>query len=200
MSQNLVFMSHYMVNKVVDSMAIPEIGLTQAACCKSNDMSSSIANWCCRVTEKNWPAWHVQALHDGLYSSYGDYRVGFRFVSDPDGGSIGAMIDDIGWRVGTMTGIEDSGPELPVRLTLHQNYPNPFNPQTAIAFGLPEKSTVALDIFDLLGRKIKTIEEGYFNVGNYAVHYDRSDLASGVYFVRLKAGYGQVVKKVVVVR
>ena len=67
-------------------------------------------------------------------------------------------------------------------------------------FNLPEAGNIKLVLFDLLGRKVRTIEEGYFGACSYAVHFDRRDLASGVYFIRLKAEYGQAVKKVVIVR
>ena len=124
-----------------------------------------------------------------------NYRVGFRFVSDPDGGSIGVMVDDIGWRVGEMTGIEDSNPELPDKLTLDQNYPNPFNPRTSISFGLPQKSTVSLDIYDLLGRKIAKIIDGELGAGQHLITWNGEDsngssVSSGIYFYRLVTDYG----------
>ncbi len=124
-----------------------------------------------------------------------DYRVGFRFVSDPDGSSIGVMLDDIGWLVGEMTGITDSGPELPDRLTLSQNYPNPFNPQTTMSFGLPQKSAVTLDIYDLLGRKITRIVDGNLEAGQHVITWDGKDsdgnqVSSGIYFYRLTTDYG----------
>ncbi|UCC78595.1 MAG: T9SS type A sorting domain-containing protein [Candidatus Zixiibacteriota bacterium] len=124
-----------------------------------------------------------------------DYRVGFRFVSDPDGSSIGVILDDIGWLVGEMTGIEDSDPRLPDRLTLSQNYPNPFNPQTTMSFGLPQKSTVALDIYDLLGRKVTRLVDGDMEAGQHVITWNGKDsngnsVSSGIYFYRLITDYG----------
>jgi hypothetical protein len=59
---------------------------------------------------------------------------------------------------------------------------------------------VELDLYNLLGRKVGVIGEGHYGAGRHAVRYDLRDLTSGVYFVRLKADYGQAVKKVVVVQ
>jgi len=134
-------------------------------------------------------------ISDALSIFRHHYRVGFRFVSDPDGSSIGVMLDDIGWLVGEMTGIEDSNPELPDRLTLDQNYPNPFNPRTSISFGLPEKSAVSLDIYDLLGRKIARIIDDEMDAGQHAITWDGKDsngssVSSGIYFYRLVTDYG----------
>jgi hypothetical protein len=124
-----------------------------------------------------------------------DYRVGFRFVSGPDGNSIGVMMDDIGWLVGQMTGVDDSRPALPDELSLNQNYPNPFNPQTTIYFGLPGKSRVSLEVFDILGRKIAEVIDGELEAGQHSVGWDGRDLkgeavSSGIYFYRLTTEFG----------
>jgi hypothetical protein len=134
-------------------------------------------------------------ISDALSIFKHDYRVGFRFVSDPDGNSIGVMLDDIGWLVGQMTGIEDSESELPDRLTLNQNYPNPFNPQTKISFALPQKSMVSIDIYDLLGRKITRILDDELGAGQHIITWDGRDssgspVSSGIYFYRLVTDYG----------
>jgi hypothetical protein len=134
-------------------------------------------------------------ISNALSIFYHDYRVGFRFVSDPDGSSIGVIIDDVGWLVGEMTGVENTDAILPDRLTLNQNYPNPFNPQTTMAFGLPQKSIVRLDIYDLLGRKIARIVDGELDAGQHSITWDGRDsdgnsVSSGIYFYRLVTDYG----------
>jgi hypothetical protein len=134
-------------------------------------------------------------ISDALSIFRHNYKVGFRFVSDPDGNSIGVMIDDIGWRVGAMTGVEDAPVSLPEKLTLRQNYPNPFNPRTALSFGLPDKSDVSLEIFDLLGRKITTVVNGELEAGNHSIIWDGKDsygnpVSSGIYFYRLVTDFG----------
>ncbi|MFN7014695.1 MAG: T9SS type A sorting domain-containing protein, partial [Bacteroidia bacterium] len=46
---------------------------------------------------------------------------------------------------------------MPKQFSLYQNFPNPFNPGTTISFDLPKSTLVTLTIYDILGRKIKTV-------------------------------------------
>lgn len=69
---------------------------------------------------------------------------------------------------------------------LTQNYPNPFNPVTTIRFFLSEESDISIDIFDLAGFKVATVEQGFKEAGYHDVEFDGSTLASGVYLYRLK--------------
>ncbi len=87
--------------------------------------------------------------------------------------------------------IEDnlsSHPGIPVTYNLEQNFPNPFNPVTTIRFELPVSSEVSLIIYDLLGREVKTLVNNQrYDPGRYEERFDASELASGIYFCRLKA-------------
>ena len=76
--------------------------------------------------------------------------------------------------------------ELPQQVRLFQNYPNPFNPATTIRFALPRASVVTLRVFDLLGREVALLVDGQRQAGSYAVLFDGTGLASGVYFSRLQ--------------
>ena len=90
---------------------------------------------------------------------------------------------------GEATSIEDDeSPELPLATALEQNYPNPFNPVTKIGYSLKESTSVTLEIFDALGRKVATLVDGYQSAGRYQVDFNASKLSSGVYLYRLKAG------------
>ena len=71
---------------------------------------------------------------------------------------------------------------------LSQNYPNPFNPTTTIKYSIPKEENVTIKIFDILGRKIKTLINDEKPAGNYKVEFDGSNLSSGVYFYQIKAG------------
>ena len=77
---------------------------------------------------------------------------------------------------------------VPVSFELDQNYPNPFNAFTTISFGLAESGDVKLAVYDLLGREIETLADGYLETGGYTFNFDASHLSSGVYFYRLEAG------------
>jgi hypothetical protein len=86
------------------------------------------------------------------------------------------------------------------QFSLFQNYPNPFNPSTKIKFQLPETADVKLEIYDVLGRKIRTIVSELKTAGSYSVIWDGKDhygnnISSGVYFYKLKASKFVDVKK-----
>ena len=72
--------------------------------------------------------------------------------------------------------------------SLSQNYPNPFNPVTTIKYSIKDAGFVKLQIYDILGREIKTLVNEEKPVGEYEVKFNGSNLASGVYFYKLTAG------------
>lgn len=90
--------------------------------------------------------------------------------------------------------------QIPNAFSLSQNYPNPFNPLTTIHYTIPEDTRVSLVVYDVLGREVKTLAEGYHERGYYNVTLDASDLASGVYFYRLTTPASVSVKKLVVAK
>jgi len=89
---------------------------------------------------------------------------------------------------GVVTDIEDKATKIVQEFNLAQNYPNPFNPSTIINYDLPIKSDVKLIIYDVLGRKVKTLVNKNQQVGNHKVTFNASSLASGVYYYKLQAG------------
>jgi hypothetical protein len=69
-----------------------------------------------------------------------------------------------------------------------------------LSFTLPSAGQVELSLFDLLGRRITTLEEGYRAAGEHTVRFDQKSLPSGVYLMRLEAGEEVAVKKVVIAK
>jgi len=84
-------------------------------------------------------------------------------------------------------GIDDV-PVIPRTYGLMQNYPNPFNSSTIIRYELPVASRVMLDIYDILGRKVKTLLDVKEQAGSHQVILDADGFSSGLYFYRLQAG------------
>jgi hypothetical protein len=66
-------------------------------------------------------------------------------------------------------------------------YPNPFNATTTIRFDLPIASHVVLDVYNIAGQKVQSITDKPYTAGTYALEFDGSSLASGLYFARLQS-------------
>jgi hypothetical protein len=86
-----------------------------------------------------------------------------------------------------MTSVSLSPDIMPRGFSLWQNYPNPFNPETKIIFSLPEESDLAIRIYDLVGREVRTLFQGRRAPGEYQVTWTADMIPSGVYFCRLEA-------------
>ncbi|MCP4683847.1 MAG: T9SS type A sorting domain-containing protein [bacterium] len=92
------------------------------------------------------------------------------------------------------TEVEDNAADLlPVGLTLTQNYPNPFNPGTIIEFELAGRSSVSVEILNVLGQKVRTLVEDVLPAGAHTVKWDGKNdaglsVSTGVYFYRITAG------------
>jgi hypothetical protein len=84
------------------------------------------------------------------------------------------------------SGIINPYQTLPNTFALYHNYPNPFNPSTEISFTLPKNEKATLKIYDLLGREVQTLVNGYKKAGSYHVTFDGSNLPSGIYLYRLE--------------
>jgi hypothetical protein len=76
----------------------------------------------------------------------------------------------------------------PKEFVLEQNYPNPFNPSTTIKFQLPNDGMVTLKVYDILGNEVTTLINEQKPQGRYEVNFNASQLASGVYVYKLRAG------------
>ena len=99
-----------------------------------------------------------------------------------------------------LVGVEDHNANLPQVFSLKQNHPNPFNASTMIKYELPVQSRVVLDIYDILGRRVKTLEDGMQPAGSYQVIWNADDLPSGVYFYKLQAGEYTETRKMMLVK
>lgn len=120
-------------------------------------------------------------------------------------GAFGTTRWDLPWAnynpQGFVTSVEKDPVEvIPTNFVLHQNYPNPFNPATTIQYSLPQSANVILKVYDMLGREVRTLVEGYQNAGTYRAQFDASSLSSGIYLYRLSAGTVNEVRKMMLVK
>lgn len=98
------------------------------------------------------------------------------------GGSIGGV------PFGSVADIKGEDVLLPVSITLLPPYPNPFNPTATIRYSVSRKCRVQLEIHDILGRRVALLYQGTQEPGMYAMTWDGSGSASGIYLCRLHAG------------
>jgi subtilisin-like proprotein convertase family protein len=90
--------------------------------------------------------------------------------------------------------------EIPNYYALTQNYPNPFNPATVISFALPKTEDVRLVVYDISGREVATLVNELKQAGIYDVHFDASNLASGVYLYRIETTAFTQTKKMLFIK
>ncbi|MEX0769310.1 MAG: MXAN_6640 family putative metalloprotease [Balneolaceae bacterium] len=74
---------------------------------------------------------------------------------------------------------------IPQQITLSDNYPNPFHPVTRFEIGIDRPTHVRLEVYDTLGRKVRTLADRNYPPGFYNFEFDGRELASGVYLYRL---------------
>jgi len=99
-----------------------------------------------------------------------------------------------------VTGVVEENSEIPDAYALEQNYPNPFNASTTIRYAIPKSGHVAIQVFDVLGRKVATLVNEVKNTARYSVVFDGGKLASGLYHYRLDADGVMLTKKMLLVK
>ncbi len=96
-------------------------------------------------------------------------------------------------------------PLVPVEYSVSQNFPNPFNPSTTIQYSLSHSGAATVEIFNILGQKIRTLVNEFQSIGHYSVLWDGRDAAqtsvsSGVYYYRVHCNDFSSVKKMTLIK
>lgn len=104
---------------------------------------------------------------------------------------------------GSATGA--GGSVVPLTITLEQNVPNPFNPSTSISFGMPAAGAVTLVVYDITGKRVRTLIDEAMPAGFRSVTWHGTDdagnrVSSGVYFYRFEAGGATITKKMLLLK
>ncbi|MBK7498014.1 MAG: T9SS type A sorting domain-containing protein [Ignavibacteriales bacterium] len=102
--------------------------------------------------------------------------------------------------INTITSADENINIVPTKFSLLQNYPNPFNPVTTIRFEVPLSQKVELNVFDILGRKVKELYNDIAPAGVLSVEFSADDLASGMYIYQLKTKEFSISKKMVLLK
>ena len=89
---------------------------------------------------------------------------------------------------------------LPTTFSVSQNYPNPFNPSTKIVYSVTEGSNVKLTVFDVLGREVEVLVDGFKSAGIYELNFNAENLPSGLYLYTFEAGSTKITKKMTLLK
>jgi hypothetical protein len=89
---------------------------------------------------------------------------------------------------------------IPEDFYLSQNYPNPFNGMTNFEFRIANRGFVSVKVFDILGREIAALVDGAKPPGVYRVQWNAGNIASGVYFCRMRVENFVQTRKVLLLR
>jgi len=105
-----------------------------------------------------------------------------------------------GWIDSRVTGIAMDDPSIPNQVSLAQNYPNPFNGMSRIEYHLPLAARTSLRIYDMLGREVATLVDGWIEPGVHTAVWEAGEIAGGVYVYRLDAGSYSLSRKLILLK
>jgi DNA/RNA endonuclease YhcR with UshA esterase domain len=142
-------------------------------CLIDDDMATMEANSFMSGLEEGTTLTNVSGIFN---FSFGTYKIQIRDMAD-----LGQL------------GIDDDFAGIAREFALYPNFPNPFNPETRIRFQLAENSDVKLMVYDVLGRKVRTLVSDRMDAGHHVINWNGLDdkgveAASGMYIYRIKAG------------
>jgi len=96
--------------------------------------------------------------------------------------------------------VRETAETIPNEIVLHPPVPNPFNSTTTISYALPTAGLTTVQIFDIKGRLVETLADGYCQTGVHSKVLNASEMASGLYFVKLSMFGRTITEKMALVR
>jgi len=101
----------------------------------------------------------------------------------------------------SVTSVNDNYSSItPNAFSLEQNYPNPFNPSTTINYSIPKAGIVKLSVYDITGSKVASLVDENKPAGSYSIHFNGSNLASGIYMYRMESGAYTASRKFILIK
>jgi hypothetical protein len=168
------------------------------------------------VTSPGWPGTAMTSENNGWYKYviHGTKTCNLIFNNQGQPQTADLYRDKEGWyynstwyETNPLTSVEDQN--QPLTFMLEQNYPNPFNPTTTINYQIPtsgffqiweREGFVTLQLYDVLGREVRVLVNGFMMPGSYSVTFDAGTLPSGVYFYRLTAGTNTAIRRMLLLK
>ena len=86
------------------------------------------------------------------------------------------------------------------RFNLISAYPNPFNPSTKLAFSIDTPSEIRLEIYDVSGKLVDNVTNGFYQSGLHVIEWNASEHSSGMYFVHLVKGSKRLTQKILLLK
>lgn len=128
-------------------------------------------------------SWYLKGI--GYYSSEYDFSLTVLR---------GCVINGVNY--GYPVGIEEEKKKLVTKNSI-KNYPNPFNSETKIVYELSSAANISVRVFDVVGRVVDVIEEGYKDAGAYTKYWNPHNIASGTYFIVFHSNNSSLTRKMI---
>jgi hypothetical protein len=163
------------------------------------------------AVNNNWENWfRIFYEYDDKYNLihlFGEEWVGGQWVpedepliiTNPDGIIIGFFAKEIFQYYSPPTSVENEN-NIVNGYNLFQNFPNPFNPSTSINFTLPEGDFINLEVFNVLGEKVKTLVNEFKVAGMHTIQFEANELANGTYLYVLRTTNFTQAKKMILLK
>ncbi|TKJ40840.1 hypothetical protein CEE37_07715 [candidate division LCP-89 bacterium B3_LCP] len=131
--------------------------------------------------------------------------IGLQYLYNNEYDSLAIPLEDdftVKFTTGSVvTGIEPvASNTLPDHYSMGQNYPNPFNPNTVLSYQLPFAGLVNVKVYDISGRMVTELVNGWRDAGIHEVTFSGQGLASGIYLIRMEAGSFSDTRKMVLLK
>src|SRR5690606_15488284 len=161
-----------------------EVQITNGDAANEVRVDDASANFPTNWNVENLNKWdRIEYVQGMWYYSFGNYKL------------LPESLEDIG-----QITVDAEDDAVAGGFALEAAYPNPFAASTTLRFTTTEQSTIRLEVFDLVGRRVATLVDGPLAPATHTVTLDGRGLAGGTYLVRLQAGDQVTTQKLVLVK